>query len=743
MMKKLGLLFSMVMVVIAMVGSANADFIKPTSITVSSEYSGNLGVRAIDGSGLSEESPAGTHANGNSDAWFINNEVVDGSYAIFDLGETLNVYQAYVWNENQATSSLYTQRGVATMNILISPDSDPATATWTDLGLVTVARAGGTSTEPAQVFSIAANGTRLIKFVLRTAQSGKTNEYCGLGEVRFEAYDVTANTPNPANGESDVELDLSAQAVSGAVSWLAPDDPSVTADGYNVYMDVDLSAVEAATATAPGTMYSSPGQPGTNFDPGEDLYYGATYYWRVDTIVDSEVVTGDVLSFKTVKDPAIIPSETLLFEDLAGSGASPLNGTMPDVGDAAWIASASYTDDGGTAGQNQSACLPFVPVAGKRYVLSGTMDASYGSSWLSVGFTNGLTGTGNLSQTSTYGTGWFLQTASGGGTFFMGPRTASNSDYTSGPGITNFRTVLDTRPENWTVECSLAPAGDPLYTIRGPEAWASNPAIKGIMYGTYGNGLGDFDRISLIESELYNAWSPEGVVPSGDVTLSWEFGDKAPVVDVLYTDDPYSGTWTPLLVAEPNTTTSVTISDLPINETYYWRIDAYFDGPDADPNLGATWSFTTFDASFAVDAGADMATWSGQPVVMNPVLEGAGAPSVTWTADAVSLADPNLVIEITNADQADASVVITNLDPTAEPVKTVTMTLDAATQYTGDVDTMTIDVYENPCAAAYGLDLIGPANIAGDDCVTNLVDLALMASYWLEDTTPLAPVAIP
>jgi hypothetical protein len=111
-----------------------------------------------------------------------------------------------------------------------------------------------------------------------------------------------------------------------------------------------------------------------------------------------------------------------------------------------------------------------------------------------------------------------------------------------------------------------------------------------------------------------------------------------------------------------------------------------------------------------------------------------------WAADAVSLADPNLVIVITNANQADATVTITNLDPTTVPVKTVTMLIDATTPYVADADSMTIDVYENSCAAAYGVDLIDTANIAGDDCVTGLADLALVASTWLNDTSLTAPV---
>jgi hypothetical protein len=233
--------------------SATAEFVTPTAVTVSSAYKDSPGIKMIDGSGLSEESPAATHDNGNSSIWFIDNVTVDGSYAIFDLGETRDVFQAYVWNENQATANLYLSRGVATMNIHISPDSDPLTATWTDLGLVTLAVAGGTAAEPAQIVPIAGDGTRLIKFELKTSQGGNVTEYCGLSEVRFEAVGNVELLLSPSEG-LDIDLVAPATLSTGVVE-------AAFIYGLN-NSNVEITAVDVIDQQHPGAFdvvdFSSP-----------------------------------------------------------------------------------------------------------------------------------------------------------------------------------------------------------------------------------------------------------------------------------------------------------------------------------------------------------------------------------------------------------------------------------------------------------------------------------------------------
>jgi len=148
-----------------------------------------------------------------------------------------------------------------------------------------------------------------------------------------------------------------------------------------------------------------------------------------------------------------------------------------------------------------------------------------------------------------------------------------------------------------------------------------------------------------------------------------------------------------------------------------------------------------------VDAGSDWRTWSGGgPVTLNATVvnndpnDPQMALTYAWTADAASLADPNLTITITNADQEDATVEITKAMPTGNAV-TVTLTLTAnnvESEWPDAQDSMTIDVYDGPCEAA----ITDPAD-ANKDCITNLKDFALMALDWLSDVALTAPVVKP
>jgi hypothetical protein len=183
----------------------------------------------------------------------------------------------------------------------------------------------------------------------------------------------------------------------------------------------------------------------------------------------------------------------LYHDDFSGDGTGLLNGTMPDVGANAWAATDSYFDDGQLSGFKESALLPFTPEAGKQYVLSGTMNSTNDGGWVAVGFSSSLLVSGAISQNG--GTGWFLQSGTGAVQTFMGPNTGGGASYTGTPGLTDFRTVLDTSSEKWTVEWFLAPAGEPLVSIRA-EAWTTNPNIQCIMVNAY-HGVGDLDEITL------------------------------------------------------------------------------------------------------------------------------------------------------------------------------------------------------------------------------------------------------
>ena len=149
-----------------------------------------------------------------------------------------------------------------------------------------------------------------------------------------------------------------------------------------------------------------------------------------------------------------------------------------------------------------------------------------------------------------------------------------------------------------------------------------------------------------------------------------------------------------------------------------------------------------------VDAGIDMISWSGQAVTMDPnvvnndTTEPQGTLTYLWTAEPNGIGDPNLDVVITGADQEDASVTITKTAPTGDAT-VVTMTLAVTLPGKDPVtDTMTITVYDTACLAAIdlGLAVIDPTDL-DENCITNFVDFALLATTWLDDYTLTEPVA--
>ena len=147
------------------------------------------------------------------------------------------------------------------------------------------------------------------------------------------------------------------------------------------------------------------------------------------------------------------------------------------------------------------------------------------------------------------------------------------------------------------------------------------------------------------------------------------------------------------------------------------------------------------DGAYSVNAGADMITWSGEPVELDAtVQDGVTVDSYAWSADS----DPNVVVvfdpAVNPADPntsniEDPTVTITKVS--TEDAVTVKLTFTVNDGENMPVkDTMTIDVYDTACKAArLGMSLAAnnPSDISGD-CVTGLKDLAEMAATWLNRT---------
>jgi len=150
--------------------------------------------------------------------------------------------------------------------------------------------------------------------------------------------------------------------------------------------------------------------------------------------------------------------------------------------------------------------------------------------------------------------------------------------------------------------------------------------------------------------------------------------------------------------------------------------------PGVDPNLPT------------VNAGSDWVTWSGEPVVLDDVSvidNTAGAVTLTyaWSADPAD----GVVFSATDVE----SPIITITKPAGDPV-TVTFTL--ACNYVGSsaediIDTMTMDVYDDACAASAGGGALSfDSTDFNTDCITDVLDLAQIAMNWLNDYSITASI---
>ncbi|HBG28107.1 MAG: hypothetical protein A2Y10_00905 [Planctomycetes bacterium GWF2_41_51] len=105
------------------------------------------------------------------------------------------------------------------------------------------------------------------------------------GDVwNFTTISGQATNPTPANDAINLPLDLT-------LSWTA----GPGAESHNVYFGT----------ASPGTLQSN--QTATTFNPGA-LAANTTYFWRIDEVVGSEVVTGNVWSFTTAQSKAYNPT---------------------------------------------------------------------------------------------------------------------------------------------------------------------------------------------------------------------------------------------------------------------------------------------------------------------------------------------------------------------------------------------------------------------------------------------------
>ncbi len=153
--------------------------------------------------------------------------------------------------------------------------------------------------------------------IVRTVELGDDGGTRLQGEVGGQP--VAARDPSPADGATDVYK-------QEVLSWT----PGDFAAAHNVYLGTSFADVNAASADNPMDVLVSLEQADSVYDPGGDLRYGQTYYWRVDEVngVDGTIYPGVVWSFTV--EPALYAMENVVVTasstDAIASAANAANG---------------------------------------------------------------------------------------------------------------------------------------------------------------------------------------------------------------------------------------------------------------------------------------------------------------------------------------------------------------------------------------------------------------------------------
>ena len=215
------------------VTSLRADFIQPVAVQASLDGVSGLPFTAtnlINGIGwLNDTNPPVGSTNSVTDQnlshWYYSVGSPPVSW-IFDLGQTVNLTQVYVWNAENGTS-FYDGAGFSNVEVYVSSESNIYTATNFDgIAQITLVE-GGTN---CQIFNAVGTSVRLVKLV--GLNNFNTQYLMALAAVRFGSGTVSGNMPwvvlnSPLDGaEIGYPTNLPGADVPMNVTVTDPDGPS-------------------------------------------------------------------------------------------------------------------------------------------------------------------------------------------------------------------------------------------------------------------------------------------------------------------------------------------------------------------------------------------------------------------------------------------------------------------------------------------------------------------------------------
>ncbi len=297
---------------------------------------GAMPERTIDGSGLDESD---LHSQNTEDMWLGVPTGAEPAYIQYAFDGTYKLAEMLVWNYNTEFEKML---GFGLKDVTIETSEDGQA--WTTLGDYQFAQAttlpGYAANTTVDMMGVTA---RYVRIVVGSGY-GMTGRY-GLSEVRFLYKPVRARGPEPADGASGVEANVT-------LNWR----PGREAVSHQVVLSADPQAVADGTAlVVPVTdhQYAT-----------DDLELGQTYYWRVDEVNEAETIAtweGRTWSFTTQEYIVVDDFESYTDDVDAGQAIFDTweDGWVNDSGSTVGYFNAPFTEQTIVTGGRQSMPLEY------------------------------------------------------------------------------------------------------------------------------------------------------------------------------------------------------------------------------------------------------------------------------------------------------------------------------------------------------------------------------------------------
>jgi hypothetical protein len=246
--------------------------------TASSQVEGDGPENTINSSGLDVND---LHSTDTDSMWLSDISEPGSVWIQYEFDKAYKLHQMLVWNYN-GPLILYSY-GFKGVVVEYSADG----TNWMQIDNVTEFTQAPGARNYANNTTVDFNNVA-VKYVKITANSnwsgGFLNQY-GLSEVRFLNVPVSAREPSPADGATEVDVDVN-------ISWRAGRE----AAEHNIYLSTDQQSL--INGTTPAVTV-----PQANYGPSS-LNLGDTYYWRIDEVNNAESVPiwkGNIWSFEVQK----------------------------------------------------------------------------------------------------------------------------------------------------------------------------------------------------------------------------------------------------------------------------------------------------------------------------------------------------------------------------------------------------------------------------------------------------------